>query len=113
MSGSGIRDHALRIMAGGRPNRNAYLPSAALLKIQFVSNGPPSQGRRSHAAPARLKPPSRAVRTAGSGKVRRYKAFKSHILTKKSPKRKRNLRRSGLIATNGEQKRIKRLIQAA
>ena len=49
----------------------------------------------------------------GTGKVKRYKAFKSHILTKKSSKRKRNLRRSGLIATNGEQKRIKRLIQAA
>jgi large subunit ribosomal protein L35 len=49
----------------------------------------------------------------GSGKVKRYKAFKSHILTKKTSKRKRNLRRAGLIATNGEQKRIKRLIQAA
>ena len=49
----------------------------------------------------------------GTGKVRRLKAYKSHILTKKSPKRKRNLRRAGLIATNGEQKRIKRLIQAA
>jgi large subunit ribosomal protein L35 len=49
----------------------------------------------------------------GSGKVKRHKAFKSHILTKKTSKRKRNLRRAGLIATNGEQKRIKRLIQAA
>ena len=49
----------------------------------------------------------------GSGKVRRLRAFKSHILTKKTSKRKRNLRRAGLIATNGEQKRIKRLIQAA
>ena len=49
----------------------------------------------------------------GTGKVKRYKAYKSHILTKKSSKRKRNLRRAGLIATNGEQKRIKRLIQAA
>jgi large subunit ribosomal protein L35 len=49
----------------------------------------------------------------GSGKVKRYKAYKSHILTKKTSKRKRNLRRAGLIATNGEQKRIKRLIQAA
>ena len=56
---------------------------------------------------------SKRFRVTGSGKVKRYKAFKSHILTKKSPKRKRNLRRSGLIATNGEQKRIKRLIQAA
>lgn len=48
----------------------------------------------------------------GTGKVRRMKANKSHILTKKSPKRKRNLRRPTLVATNGEIKRIKRLILA-
>ena len=48
----------------------------------------------------------------GSGKVRRLKAYKSHILTKKSPKRKRNLRRATTVATNGEAKNIKRLIQA-
>ena len=50
--------------------------------------------------------------TAG-GKTFRRRAMKSHNLTKKTSKRKRNLRREGLIATNGEQKRIKRLIQAA
>ena len=48
----------------------------------------------------------------GSGKVRRLKAYKSHILTKKTSKRKRNLRRPTTIATNGEVKRIKRLILA-
>ncbi len=48
----------------------------------------------------------------GTGKVRRLKAYKSHILTKKSPKRKRNLRRPAIMETNGEIKRIKRLIQA-
>jgi len=48
----------------------------------------------------------------GSGKVRRRRAFKSHILTKKSAKRKRRLRRGALIATRGEAKRIKRLLQA-
>ena len=48
----------------------------------------------------------------GSGKVRRMKAYKSHILTKKSSKRKRNLRRPTTIATNGEVRRIKRLILA-
>ena len=48
----------------------------------------------------------------GSGKVRRMKAYKSHILTKKSSKRKRNLRRPTTIATNGEIRRIKRLILA-
>ena len=47
-----------------------------------------------------------------SGKVRRLKANKSHILTKKSAKRKRNLRRPTTVATNGEAKTIKRLIQA-
>lgn len=48
----------------------------------------------------------------GTGKVKRFKANKSHILTKKTSKRKRRLRQSGLIATNGEKKRIKRLLQA-
>ncbi len=52
-------------------------------------------------------------KTTGSGKVKRFKAFKSHILTKKTSKRKRNLRKAGLIATNGEQKRIKRLLLAS
>ena len=48
----------------------------------------------------------------GTGKVRRLKAFKSHILTKKTSKRKRNLRRPAIVATRGEAKNIKRLIQA-
>ena len=48
----------------------------------------------------------------GTGKVRRLKANKSHILTKKSSKRKRNLRRAAIIKTNGEAKNIKRLLQA-
>ena len=48
----------------------------------------------------------------GTGKVKRSKAFKSHILTKKTSKRKRRLRRAGTIATNGEAKRMKRLLLA-
>jgi large subunit ribosomal protein L35 len=48
----------------------------------------------------------------GSGKVRRLKAYKSHILTKKDAKRKRGLRRPTIVETNGEAKRIKRLILA-
>ncbi|MEO7103488.1 MAG: 50S ribosomal protein L35 [Gemmatimonadaceae bacterium] len=48
----------------------------------------------------------------GTGKVRRNKANTSHILTKKSSKRKRNLRRPGLIATSGDEKRMKRLLVA-
>jgi large subunit ribosomal protein L35 len=48
----------------------------------------------------------------GSGKIKRYRANKSHILTKKDAKRKRRLRRSALVATPGEVKHIKRLLQA-
>ena len=48
----------------------------------------------------------------GTGKVRRLKAFKSHILTKKTSKRKRRLRQATTIKTPGEARNIKRLIQA-
>lgn len=48
----------------------------------------------------------------GSGKIRRLRANKSHILTKKDAKRKRRLRRAAIIATRGETKVLKRLIQA-
>lgn len=44
-----------------------------------------------------------------SGKVKRSKAFTSHILTKKSSKRKRNLRKSA-IASAANEAIIKRLI---
>ncbi|MDQ6768846.1 MAG: 50S ribosomal protein L35 [Gemmatimonadota bacterium] len=48
----------------------------------------------------------------GSGKVKRMRAFKSHILTKKSSKKKRRLRRATIVTTRGEVKNIKRLLQA-
>lgn len=38
----------------------------------------------------------------GTGKVKRKHAFHSHILTKKHKKRKRNLTKSGLIASVDE-----------
>jgi large subunit ribosomal protein L35 len=48
----------------------------------------------------------------GSGKVKRMRAFKSHILTKKSSKRKRHLRKATTLTIRGEIKNIKRLLQA-
>jgi len=47
-----------------------------------------------------------------NGKVKRNKAFTSHILTSKSTKRKRNLRHSTLISS-AEQRNIRRLIPYA
>ncbi len=38
----------------------------------------------------------------GTGKIKRKHAFKSHILTKKSTKRKRNLTYSGLVDKTDE-----------
>ena len=38
----------------------------------------------------------------GTGKIKRKHAYKSHILTKKSTKRKRNLGYSGLVASADE-----------
>ncbi|MFQ5581279.1 MAG: 50S ribosomal protein L35 [Mariprofundaceae bacterium] len=45
----------------------------------------------------------------GSGKWKRNKAFSSHILTKKSPKRIRNFRGSTLVA-DGDVKSLNRLV---
>ena len=51
-------------------------------------------------------------KVTGTGKVKRLRAFKSHILTKKTSKRKRRLRQATTVATNGEARNIKRLSQA-
>ena len=43
------------------------------------------------------------MKLTGSGKIKRNKAYKSHILTKKSQKRKRNLRKATITdATNAK-----------
>lgn len=45
----------------------------------------------------------------GTGKVKRKHAFKSHILTKKTKKQKRNLTHIALVA-NVDEKRVKALL---
>ena len=41
---------------------------------------------------------AKRVRVTGSGKIMRAKAYKSHIMTKKSKKRKRNFRHETELA---------------
>ncbi len=53
---------------------------------------------------------AKTFKKTGSGKVKRYKAYKSHILTKKSTKRKRNLRKATLVS-DADLKRVKIMIQ--
>ncbi len=45
----------------------------------------------------------------GSGKIKRKHAFKSHILTKKTKKQKRNLTYSGLV-NSADEKNVKLLL---
>lgn len=52
---------------------------------------------------------AKRFKKTGSGKIKRAKAFKSHILTKKSSKTKRNLRQSALVSETQE-KAIKKLL---
>lgn len=52
---------------------------------------------------------AKRFKKTAKGKLKRGHAFTSHILTKKSPKRKRFLRQSALVA-KGDEKRIKRLL---
>ena len=40
---------------------------------------------------------AKRFKKTGSGQLKRMKAYKSHILTKKSTKRKRNLRKDTLV----------------
>ena len=50
---------------------------------------------------------AKRFKKTGTGKLARMKAYKSHILTKKSTKRKRNLRKATLVDnTNRSMKKV-------
>jgi len=50
---------------------------------------------------------AKRFKRTGTGKVKRHHNFKDHILTKKSTKRKRKLRKAGLVS-DADMGRIKR-----
>ncbi|HHY59532.1 MAG TPA: 50S ribosomal protein L35 [Clostridia bacterium] len=52
---------------------------------------------------------AKRFRVTGTGKLKRAKAYKSHILEKKSSKRKRSLRHSGLVSA-ADAKNMKKLL---
>jgi large subunit ribosomal protein L35 len=55
---------------------------------------------------------AKRLKKTGSGRLKKHKAYKSHILTKKSAKRKRHLRKGDLVAKSDE-KRLKKLLPYA
>jgi large subunit ribosomal protein L35 len=55
---------------------------------------------------------AKRLRKTGRGKIRRLKANKSHILTKKTTKRKRRLRKAVLVSP-ADKRRMERLLPYA
>ncbi len=53
---------------------------------------------------------AKSFKKTGSGKIKRHKAYASHILTSKSKKRKRNLRKATLVSA-ADSKRVNIMIQ--
>jgi large subunit ribosomal protein L35 len=53
----------------------------------------------------------KSYKVTASGKIKRHKAFRSHILTSKSTKRKRHLRKSGLVSET-EAYKVRRFLLA-
>ena len=52
---------------------------------------------------------AKRFKKTGTGKLKRNKAYKSHILTKKSPKRKRNLIKAAITDSTNE-KNMKKIL---
>ncbi len=52
---------------------------------------------------------AKRFKVTAKGKLKRAHAFKGHILTKKSAKRKRNLRQAGLVHA-ADEKRMKKML---
>jgi large subunit ribosomal protein L35 len=53
---------------------------------------------------------TKTFKKTASGRFKRRKAYKSHILTSKSTKRKRNLRKPTLVS-KADEKRVKIMLQ--
>lgn len=52
---------------------------------------------------------AKRFRKTGTGRFKRAHAYTSHILTKKSAKRKRNLRKNALVAKS-DQRKVERML---
>ena len=52
---------------------------------------------------------AKRLKATGSGKLKRHKGWKSHLLEAKQPQRRRRLRKAALVAKPDE-KRLKRLV---
>ncbi|HWR82331.1 MAG TPA: 50S ribosomal protein L35 [Candidatus Deferrimicrobium sp.] len=52
---------------------------------------------------------AKRFKKTATGKIKRHKAFKTHILTKKTTKRKRGLRKSALVSS-ADTRRVRHML---
>lgn len=52
---------------------------------------------------------AKRFRRTGSGKFKRSKAYRGHLLSKKNTKRKRSLRKAGLV-DKADERKVRRLL---
>ncbi len=52
---------------------------------------------------------AKRFKVTGSGEFKRAQAFKKHILEKKSPSRKRNLRKAAMVSKSDHERVVKML----
>jgi large subunit ribosomal protein L35 len=76
------------------------------LEINLLSGGKIMPKMKTHRGA------NKRAKLTGTGKLKRSKAFKSHILTKKSSKRKRGLRKADLVSCS-DMKRVRTLLPYA
>jgi len=55
---------------------------------------------------------AKRFKITGTGEFKRAKSFHSHILESKSPKRKRNLRKAGLVSKS-DHERVRKMLPYA
>ena len=53
---------------------------------------------------------AKRFKVTSTGKIRRRRAFMNHMLEKKSPKRKRNLKAPDALVSSSDSKRIRKML---
>ena len=95
---------------GGSQHAHDHRPDQGRLREEGLMRGRAMSPRRRRTSMPKMKThkgTAKRFRRTGSGKIMRAKAFKSHILTKKSPKRIRGFRQETVHLPRGRQDRLR------
>jgi large subunit ribosomal protein L35 len=84
--------------------KNGICRSFLFIVLNYICSEKSATERRNYIMPKMKthRGAAKRFKKTGSGKFKRANAFKSHILTKKSSKRKRNLRKTSYVSSTQE-----------